>query len=148
MQNSYKNHGKILKRCAVLLVVLFAVSIVLGYASGNVYYKEYRYRVEKNSGKSSSQGSPAVALPARKTGIVLESRTVNIRNGLGRGGWRLEKRITLANPNDRDLESAYMNLPRSWYSYNDKVTIVKTSDSRWYWWEKDGSLHFYVMIER
>jgi hypothetical protein len=104
MQSTYKNGRKgILKRRTVLLIVLFTVSAVLGHAKDeSVVYREFRYRIERNSGKS-SQSQPSVALLSKKTGIILESRAVNSNNGTGRGGWRQEKRITLADPNDRDL---------------------------------------------
>jgi hypothetical protein len=144
MRSSYKKWGRrIQKKRIVLLIVLFTVSIVLCHAKDGVVYREFRYRIDRNSGKS-SQSQPVVALPAKKTGIVLESRAVNIDNGAGRGGWQLEKRIMITDPNDRDLEAAYINSPRSWYWRGYIVTAVQTSDNRWYWWEKDGSLHFYA----
>lgn len=149
MRNTYKNSiKKIPTKHTVLLIVLFAVYILPCHAKDNVHYKEYRYRIERNSGKSVQQNSTPVALPEKKAGIVLESRNVNIRNGMGSGGWRREKHIILAAPNDRDLESAYINSPRAWYSDEYLVTVMKTSDDRWYWWENDGSLHFYVILQR
>ena len=147
MQSTYKDDRKIPKMRTVLLVLLFTVSAVLVYSENDVFYKEFRYRIERTPSKS-AQSSPHIAIPSKNTGIVLESRMVNNNSGLGRGGWQREKRITLVDPNDRDLEAAYINSPRSWYSHNDRITIVKTSDNRWYWWGKDGSLHFYAMVER
>jgi hypothetical protein len=134
------------KTRSVLLIVLFIVPVVFAHTESETVYKEFRFRIEKNSSKSAQEKAPAIAIPGKKTGVVLESRAVNIKSGLGRGGWSREKQIIVADPNDRDLEAAYINLPRTWNSGKYLVTVIKTSDNRWYWWEKDGSLHFYAVL--
>jgi hypothetical protein len=128
----------------ILLLSCFAMS---GYTDSHEFYKEFRYRIEP-AGKQSLNNKKAPPVKLEKASLViLESREVNSNKGLGHGGWKKVSATSVYQASERHIERIFINSPKAWVENGFHVSLKLTADNRWYWWESDGTLHFYTFYK-
>jgi hypothetical protein len=128
----------------IMILSFFAMP---AYPEGNEFYKEFRYRIEGAAEQSyNEEKTPPVKL-FKSSSIILESRNVSARKSLGHGTWKKVSSIAVFQATERHIERIFMNLPRSWVEDGYHVFLMPTVDNRRYWWETDGTLHFYALYK-
>jgi hypothetical protein len=144
-----KYGGKNVKRISLLIALLFS-GIILCYSEQDEFYREFRYRVVKGNTLDDTlrTKTPPVFI-ANNYLVVQEYRNVNSRNGLGRGGWKESKVLKASiQPTYHDVVNIFMELPESWVEDGYRASLVPTADNRSFWWDSDGTFHYYVVYKR
>jgi hypothetical protein len=136
--------GRKLKRIGLLMALSF-VSVMLCYSEQNEFYREFRFRVIKeNRTDTLNMKSPPMFI-ANSYSIVQEYRKVNLKKGLGGGGWKKAEVFKASiQPTYHDVENLFKGLPESWIDKGYRASIMLTSDNRSFWWDADGTFHYYV----
>jgi hypothetical protein len=125
------------------------ILVTFGYSKDADFYKEFRFRIERAAEEQVIfENTPPASIP-KDSLIILESRNVNYKNGLGRGGWK--KVYTMKSsfrPTERDVENIFFKSPASWIEDQYRASLAPTADRRQYWWANDGTLHFYALYKK
>jgi hypothetical protein len=122
---------------------------MLCYSEQDEFYREFRYRVIKGNTLDTSKMKNPPMFVANNYSVVQEYRKVNSRNGLGHGGWK-ESKVFKASiqPTYHDVINIFMELPESWKEDDYRASLVPTADNRSFWWDSDGTFHYYVAYKK
>jgi hypothetical protein len=128
-----------------LVAVLFFAGVVLCYSEENEFFREFRYRIVQETPKNAAKMKTPPMFRPKSYSIVLEYRKVNSNKGLGGGGWKkMNVFKASAQPTYRDVEHLFSKLPAAWTEDGYTASLMPTDDNRNYWWDADGSFHYYV----
>jgi hypothetical protein len=121
---------------------------MLCYSAQDEFYREFRYRVIKGNTLDTSKMKNPPMFVANSYSVVQEYRKVNSRNGVGRGGWKKSKVLKASiQPTYHDVINIFMGLPESWIEDGYRASLVPTADNRSFWWDTDGTFHYYVVYK-
>jgi hypothetical protein len=142
------NGGVGMKHIGLLIVLLF-ISAMFCYSEQKEFYREFRYRVvEEESPDTLKMKTPPMFI-TNSFSIIHEFRKVSSNKGLGGGGWK-KMEVYKANiqPTYYDVENLFKQLPESWVEDGYRASLMPTVDNRRFWWEQDGSFHYYVAYRK